>query len=197
MSASDSAPHVDALLKRVAELERELLEAERTLGKVGTGTHRQGAHLVVEAGPHRAVIDATSVVQIARLVEFTPIPGAPPAVLGGFVRRGRQGVAVDLARVLGSDRQPDLDAHFIILGGARLLGILVDCVRHIVEAPMRVDPGTERLLPSLAEGLVASWCDVGGAALPVISVLAIEQLALGREPGQTEVRPAVVEGDRA
>jgi chemotaxis signal transduction protein len=179
-------PEVDALLEKEAQLERELLDVERTLGTVGAGTPRPGPHLVVEAGGHRALLEAAGVVQIARLVTFTPIPDAPPAVLGGFVRRGRQGVAIDLARVLGSEREPELDAHFIVLGGPRLLGILVDCVRHIVEAPVRVDAATERLLPTFRSDLVSSWCDVGGWILPLVSVHAIERLALGREPGGGE-----------
>ncbi len=196
MSDAPPVPEVDALLQRAAALERELLDVERTLGKVGAGTRRSGVHLVVEAGGHRALLEAAGVVQIARLVEFTRIPGSPPAVLGGFVRRGRQGVAIDLAAVLGSEREPDLDAHLVIVGGACLLGVLVDQVRHVVEAPVRVDAGTERLLPTFRADLVASWCDVGGWIVPLVAVPAIERLALGREPGEESLRPPAGEGER-
>ncbi len=184
----DPAPGVASLLDRAAALERELFELERSLSHLGAESRRQGLHLVVEAGGHRALLEGRAVVQIARLVEFTPIPGAPPAVLGGFVRRGAPGVAIDLAAVFGSPREPDLDAHLVIVGGARTLGIVVDRVRHVVEAPPRVDPRAERLLPALPAELVASWCDVGGWLVPLVTVEAIERVATRRAADEARLR---------
>lgn len=186
---------LEKLLKRAAELEHELLEVERMLGVAGVGTVRPGAHLVVEAGGHHALIEAAGVVQIARIVEFTPIAGAAGAVLGGFVWRGRPGIALDLALILGSSREPELDAHFIVVGGARLLGILVDRVRHVVEAPVRVDAATEQVLPGFRSEIIAGWCDVGGWILPLVSRSAMQKLALG-DAQERNPRPSAGEGER-
>lgn len=183
MSASAPTSQVDELLGRAAQLERELLDLERQLTDVGAGTSRAGLHLVVEVGKHRVLLEARGVVQITRVVEFAPILGAPEAVLGGFVRRGQAGVAVDLARVLGATAEADLDAHLVIVGGTRLMGLVVDRVRHVVEAPTRIDPRAERLLPDFRAELVAGWCDVGGWFVPLLAMEAIERLALEQPPG--------------
>lgn len=195
MTTQDPTTAVDDLLARAARLERELLDLEGQLTSVGAGTTRAGLHMVVEAGGHRALIQARSVVQITRVVEFTPIPGAGEAVLGGFVRHGQPAVAVDLARLMGSPRELDLDAHLVIVGGARLLGILVDRVRHVIDAPARVDPRAERLLPSFRAELVSGWCDAGGWLLPVIEVEAIERLATCPEDLVANSRPPAGEGE--
>jgi len=189
-------PSVEGLLERAARLERELLELERQLVGAGVRSPRAGLHLVVEAGGDRALIEARTVLQITRLVEFTPIPGAPPAVLGGFVRHGEPGVAVDLARLLGVVREPDVDAHLVIAGGARMLGVLVDRVRNVVDAPPRIDPRAERLLPAFREELVAAWCDVGGWLLPVVTLEAIERLTLELAPDGEAPRSPGVQGER-
>ena len=189
-------PSVEGLLERAARLERELLELERQLVGTGVRTPRTGLHLVVEVGGDRALIEARTVLQITRLVEFTPIPGAPPAVLGGFVRRGEPGVAVDLARLLGAVREPEVDAHLVIAGGARMLGVLVDRVRNVVEAPPRIDPRAERLLPAFRAELVAAWCDVGGSLLPVVTLEAIERLATRPDLGGESHRSPTVQGER-
>lgn len=188
MSGPPATSPADALLERAARLERELLDLERQLTEVGAGTTRAGLHLVVEVGEHRVLLEARGVVQITRVVEFLPILGAPEAVLGSFIRRGEAGVAVDLARVLGCTREPDLDAHLVIVGGARLLGVVADRVRHVVEAPTRVDPRAERLLPGFRAELVAGWCDVGGWLLPLLSMEAIERIALERSHGEEDGR---------
>lgn len=183
-----SAPSVDSLLERAVRLERELCELERSLSHLGAQEPRAGLHLIVEAGGHQALFEARTVLQIARLVEFAPIPGAPPAVLGSFARRGVPGVAIDLARVFGTVREPDLDAHFVIVGGARTLGIVVDRVRNVVNAPARVDARAERLLPTFRAELVAGWCDAGGWLLPLVTVEAVERIATA--PAGEAPRPA-------
>lgn len=194
MSDAPDTPSVKGLLAEAARLERELFDLERQLTVVGAGTPRAGLHLVVEAGGQRVLIEARAVVQITRVLEFTPIPGAPAAVLGAFVRRGQPGVAVDLARVMGAAHDPDLDAHLVIVGGARLLGLVVDRVQHVIEAPVRVDPRAERLLPGFRADLVAGWCDVGGWLLPVVLVEAIERLATCATDGE-EPRPPAGQGE--
>jgi purine-binding chemotaxis protein CheW len=194
MTTSSPAPHLDDLLARAARLERELFDLERALASAGAGTPRPGLHLVVEAGGHLALLEARAVVQIARVVEFTPIPGAPAAVLGGFVRRGRPAVAVDLARALGVAREPDLDAHLVIVDGARLLGVVVDRVQHVIEAPARADPRAERVLPRLGDDLATSWCHLDGRLLPLIDGEALARLAAGGDPEGEPARPAGGEG---
>lgn len=195
---------LDRLLERAAELERELLEIERMLGVAGAGTPRPGAHLVVEAGGQHALLPAAAVAQIARLVEFTPIPGSPPAVLGGFVWRGRPAIALDLATVLapGGPAAPpqgslelDLDKHLVIVAGARALGVLVDRVQQVVDAPLRVDAATERDLPTLRSELIAGWCNVGGWILPLVSIPAMERLGFAQDHAR-EIRPRAGEGER-
>jgi purine-binding chemotaxis protein CheW len=168
---------VDDLVRRAARLEGELRSLELALAAMAPGLPRPGAHLEVAAGPHHALVPADTVVQIVRLVAFDPIPRAGPAVLGTFLRRGQPGVAVDLCALLGVVREPELDAHMVITGGVRLLGLVVARVCQVVESPVRTDRRLDAMLPAIGQELLAGWFQVQGRVVPLLLLEGVERAA--------------------
>ncbi len=160
-----------ALQRRLADLASELHRVERDLVALGPGERLPGLHLLVEAAGHRALVAASEVQEIVRLVAFAPIPGAPRHALGTFVFRGRPVVALDLASFLSVARVPSLDAHVVVLGGARALGLVVDGVRAVVDAPLLVEG--EAASAWGGTRLVAGLCRVGDEALPLLGLGAL------------------------
>ena len=158
------------LRRRLAALQGALARAQGELAAVGTGESLPGLHLLVEVAGLRGLVSDALVVEVVRLVECVPLPGMPRHVLGSFLHRGRPALAVDLASVLGSDREPPLDAHVVVLAGARPLGVVVDAVSAMVDSPLLVADGSDD--PSLARwrgaGLVTGLCRVGHAVVPLL-----------------------------
>lgn len=158
------------LRRRLAALESALARAQGELVAVGAGESLPGLHLVVEVAGLRGLVSDALVVEVVRLVACTPLPGMPPHVLGSFLHRGRPAVAVDLAPVLGRAREPPLDAHVVVMAGARPLGVVVDAVSAVVDSPLLVADGQDD--PSLARwrsaGLVTGLCRVGDEVVPLL-----------------------------
>ena len=158
------------LRRRLAALQSALARAQGELVAVGTGESLPGLHLLVEVAGVRGLVSDALVVEVVRLVACSPLPEMPRHVLGSFLHRGRPAVAVDLASVLGSDREPPLDAHVVVMAGARPLGVVVDAVRAMVDSPVLVADGSDD--PSLARwrgaGLVTGLCRVGDEILPLL-----------------------------
>jgi hypothetical protein len=88
-------------------------------------------------------------------------------VLGSFVHRGTAVIAIDLARWLGAEREPELDAHLVVLGAARPFALLVDRVAAVVDGPEVVGP-RDGADPWHGSGLAAAWCRVGDEVLPLL-----------------------------
>ena len=158
------------LRRRLAALQSALARAQGELAAAGVGESLPGLHLVVEVAGLRGLVSDALVVEVVRLVACLPLPGMPRHVLGSFLHRGRPALAVDLASVLGSDREPPLDAHVVVLAGARPLGVVVDAVSAMVDSPLLVADGSDD--PSLAlwrgAGLVTGLCRVGHAIVPLL-----------------------------
>ena len=179
MARTDLHQRQEALRDRLLALETELAEVHGALVSLGPGTSLPGLYLQVEAAGLRALLPSARVREIVRLVAFDPLPVAHRPALGSFVWRGQAAVAVDMATLLGADREPGLDAHVVVLGGARLCGLVVDGVRSLVDSPVQVQPSAAGTLEAWAGGaLVEAWCQVDGDVVPLLSTRAIED-ALG------------------
>ncbi|HVG58567.1 MAG TPA: CheW domain-containing protein [Hyalangium sp.] len=139
----------------------------RELIRLG-GEHRlPGLFLTVEVCGTQVLLPSDSVQEVVRLVEMQSLPGAPPHVKGAFIYRGVSAVAVDLARLMGVEREPSLDAHLVVCSGARTVALLVDHVRDIVESPLLVDQvgEDEKKSPWDDTGLMAGLCRTADGAL--------------------------------
>jgi purine-binding chemotaxis protein CheW len=153
--------------RRLLSLENEVTRLRRELVRLG-GEHRlPGLFLTVEVCGTQVLLPSDSVQEVVRLVEMQPLPGAPPHVTGAFIYRGVSAVAVDLARLMGVEREPSLDAHLVVCSGARTVALLVDHVRDIVETPLLVDEvgEDEKKSPWDDTGLMAGLCRTADGAL--------------------------------
>lgn len=168
--AGDGARRRD-LARQLERLEGELAETEAALLALGADP-LPGLHLVVQVAKHRAVLPASRVRTVVPLLALHPVPDAPHEVVGTFVLRGAPVTVLDLARRLGVDREPTLDAAIVVLGGARAVGVLVDRVLAVEEGvqlvqgrPPRDDEG-----PWTAARLVAGLCGWRGEILPLLEL---------------------------
>lgn len=158
-----------ALTAEVRRLEEELGRAQRDLLAQG-GEVLPGLHLLVETVGLRALLGAGRVSEVVRLVSTVPLAGAGPHVLGTFVCRGTPVVAVDLAALLGVAREPSLDAQIAVVPGAPTIGIVVDRVDRLVDAPRLFHGDAQAGTPAAWRGspLVAGLCLLGGEVVPLL-----------------------------
>lgn len=164
-----------ALRRRLHELETELVQAQAELAALGVGEPLPGVYVVFDVGALSAAVPAALVFEIVRLVEFTPLPQAPAHVLGSFLYRGEPAVGVDLAALVGHPRLASLDAHVVVLATERRIGLVVDRVRTLVEAPVVADPSEEEdaKVGRWGSRLVVGLCRSGDELLPLLDVGAL------------------------
>jgi purine-binding chemotaxis protein CheW len=168
--------------QKLISLENELTRLRRELVHLG-GEHRlPGLFLTVEVAGTQVLLPSDSVQEVVRLVEMHSLPGSPPHVLGAFIYRGVSALAVDLAQLMGVQREPSLDAHLVVCVGSRTVALLVDHVQDIVESPLLVDRVAEGEEHSAWDktGLMAGLCRTADGDLrPLLRTTAI--LALSTE----------------
>lgn len=90
-------------------------------------------------------LDAAGVQEVLRLVQVTPVPHAPPEVIGVINLRGKIVTLLDTGLILGlgasaRDRESRV---FLIEDRGEFLGLLVDRVGEVIE----VEPGSTEPLP--------------------------------------------------
>ena len=104
----------------VDSTERALLVARATeLARRGTAAITgEVLNLVTfRAGAGNFSIETRYVRDVIRLRQLSPVPGAPPAVLGVTTHQGEIIAVVDILRALGIDAVQLRDAHWLILLG--------------------------------------------------------------------------------
>ncbi|MGA9522287.1 MAG: chemotaxis protein CheW [Myxococcaceae bacterium] len=171
---ANTTPRTAELRRRLSDLEAEYSRLATELAAIDARAPLPGVFLVVEVEGAPALLPGAAVHEVVRLVEHAPLPGAPPWVLGTFVFRGRSVVTLDLSRFMGRPaRMPSLDAHVVVLGSGALMGIMVDRVRGLVEAPVALDAESSDGNASTVFGsstLISSLCRVGDDVLPLLRV---------------------------
>jgi purine-binding chemotaxis protein CheW len=167
------------LVERVERLEGELAVAEAELAALGPEAI-PGLHLAVDVAGRRALLPAGRVREIVRFLAVEPLPVAPPAVLGTFVLRGEPVTVLDLARVVGVEREPSLDATIVVFGGAPAVGVLVDAVLSVeLEARRAQGKETDETGGAWGAGLVAGLCRWREGVLPLLHVPTLLRAAEG------------------
>lgn len=161
--------------QRLSALEAEQVLLRQELASLQGELRLPGLYLTVEAGGTSALIPARHVQEVVRLVALDALPGAPAHVSGTFVYRGSPAVVVDLARLLGVKRVPDLDSHLVVVDAGRTVALLVDRVRDLVETPVLLDgtPGGEEALPWDGTGLMAGLCRTPEGLRPLLRTSAV------------------------
>ncbi len=169
------------LRRRLAALdaERDRLQAE--LVALGPGEPLPGMHLAVEVAGRRALLSASRVLEVVPLVPFSPLPRAVPHARGAFLYRGQPVVALDLASLAGVPREPDLDAHLVVLASHRPFALLVDRARALAAPPVVAPGDADAGDPWRGSPLVAALCRCGAEVVPLLATAALER-ALASEP---------------
>lgn len=167
--------------KRLASLEEEVVRLRRELATLGETQRLPGLYLTVEVAGASALLPVEAVLEVVRLVAIDPLPAARPHVRGTMLYRGSPAVVVDLAALLGVPREPDLDAHLVICGGSRLVAVLVDRVRDLVESPLLVEGSPEGDAPSAWDrsGLMTGLCRTPDGIRPLLRATALLAAAEG------------------
>jgi purine-binding chemotaxis protein CheW len=171
----------DELRRRLAALDAERDRVQAELVALGPGEPLPGMHLAVDVAGRQALLPASRVLEVVPLVPFSALPRPVPHAPGAFLFRGQPVVALDLASLLGAPREPDLDAHLVVLAARHPFALLVDRARPLRAAAV-VAPGDA----DAGEGwrgspLVATLCRCGEEVLPLLSTAALER-ALSAEP---------------
>ena len=86
-------------------------------------------------------LDVADVHEVARMVSMTPLPEAPPEILGAINVRGTPTLVLDMRQRLGLPRQtPRADSPLVLVtvNGAPL-ALLVDRVVGVVQADLTPD----------------------------------------------------------
>lgn len=121
--------------------------------------------VVFSLDAQRYALPLASVQRVVRAVEVTPLPGAPPVVLGAIDVEGAVVAVLDTRRrFLMPGRQIRLSDHFLIASTAcRVVALVIDEAHGVVDHemsdvvdPARIAPGLEGFagLVKLEEGLV-------------------------------------------
>jgi purine-binding chemotaxis protein CheW len=156
----------------VAELRRLEDELQRTQGRLFAlgGETLPGIHLVIESAGRRGLLPAVRVLEVVRMVETHPLPGAAAHVRGTFVCRGAPVIAVELARLLGGGAEAGLDSQIVILAGSPPVGLVVDRVARLVEDPRLYEGDVVAGTPEGWRGspLVVGLCVDEGEVVPVL-----------------------------
>jgi purine-binding chemotaxis protein CheW len=175
---TDAATARRALVEELRAIEERSLRVRAGLVALGPGTRLPGVHLVARAAGGRVLVPGNRVAEVARLVACDPVPGAPAAVIGSFVWRGRPALALDLGARLGGPACGDsLDAMMVILDGSPTVALLVDDICELVEDPAVAEAGAA----GAVAGPVVGTCRVGDAAVAVLAPEALEREAEGVE----------------
>ena len=81
-------------------------------------------------------VDESKVATVANWRQPTPLPHAPPAVLGIVSLQGRMLTVLDLRRLTGGESTDDATPqHVIALRGDEQLALAVDTVEGSIESP--------------------------------------------------------------
>jgi purine-binding chemotaxis protein CheW len=170
-STAARASSRSVVVSELRRLEGALQRAHGELLALG-GDSLPGLHLVVDAAGRRGLLACARISEVIRLVATTPLVGAAPHVLGTFVCRGAPVLAVDLAALLGASREPPLDAQIVILAGAPAIGIVVDRIERLVDAPRLFEGDASVGTPEGWRGspVVAGLCIEDGEVLPLVDL---------------------------
>jgi purine-binding chemotaxis protein CheW len=166
------------LRRQLRRVEAELAQLRSELHAQGPGQVLPGLYLVVEVSGQVAALPVSAVDEVVPVVEFAPLPGSRPHVLGSFVYRGAPCLAMDLATLIGHPRPLPLEAHVLVLATSRPLALVVDRVQTLIEAPQVArDEGDPELAPWRAAELIEGICRHGDRLFPLLELPALVESA--------------------
>lgn len=88
-------------------------------------------HVRVCVGGEHYALPVEGVLEVAELGDVTPVPGAPPSVVGVRNLRGKLITVADLAILFGLDRRGDSQRIVVAEDGDRWAGLAVESVLDV------------------------------------------------------------------
>jgi purine-binding chemotaxis protein CheW len=90
-----------------------------------------GIHVRLRVGNEAYALPVEHVLEVAELGRLAPVPGSPPEILGVRNLRGQILPVIDLARVLGIEREGTPARMLVAEQGGRRAGFAVDEVSDV------------------------------------------------------------------
>ena len=117
-------------------------------------------YLLTRVRDERYAFPVHAVREVARALEVTPVPGAPPAVLGVHNLRGEVVPVLELAPLLGL-AGADADCVIVAEDGGRRAGLTVDELLDVRQLPSELEIAEAPLAGStLLDGELGGVVDV-------------------------------------
>lgn len=182
---------VEQLRRRLAHLEAEYARVCDQVAKESSASETvlPGLFLCVRVGKASLLVPASMVGEVVRVVACAPVPAAAAHVLGSFLYRGTPAVAIDLARLFGSELEHSVDARMLVLQGSQVVGLVVERVSSLVSDPVIADWNLHKdELKHCGGGeFVSGLCHTEGAIVPLLNV---ERVLAGADVPGAEVPAA-------
>jgi purine-binding chemotaxis protein CheW len=103
-------------------------------------------HVSLRVGVELYAVPVEHVLEVAELGDVTPVPGAPPAVLGVWNLRGQILPVLDLGGLLGLARSIEPRRLVVVEAAGRRAGLAVDEVRDVAVLPGSTEETESELL---------------------------------------------------
>jgi purine-binding chemotaxis protein CheW len=123
---------------RIDDIHLEAVYGQRAAELAARGSQRTETDtrlraLVVVVGVERYGIELTAVAEVSPLTNWTPVPGAPPELLGVINLHGELHSVLDLSHLLGLPQSPGPVSGYVVLvrQGVLRLGLRVDRVEKV------------------------------------------------------------------
>jgi purine-binding chemotaxis protein CheW len=124
-----------------------------------------GVFVRVRAGGEHYALPVERVLEVGALGEVTPVPGAPPAVIGVRNLRGQIIPVVDLAELLGLDAATERSSVVVADVGGGRTGLAVESVEDVGELPPPSESTDAKHLTgaALVDGVLVGLVDLDSA----------------------------------
>lgn len=159
---------MSAMTRTAEATDAQALRAARTALLARRGREERRALpgipvLVCSCGDERYGLPLDAVAQVLPARACTPVPGAPPALLGVIALSGAVVGVLGLGRALGRSGAAPEDGHFVTLrGGSAPLALAVDRVLGVGSAPSPAAPAEAGFGAGPVSGYVAAGTDGSG-----------------------------------
>lgn len=129
-------------------------------------------HVTFRVGTAEYVVPAAQVLRLESFEAATHVPGAPPYVAGLVQVRGRVVPVVDLRKRFGLPPTDHALAHRIVVIqlGARIVGLLVDCAREVIQLDEASFQDAPELIAQQASGFVTGVVSVRDRLFLIVDV---------------------------
>jgi purine-binding chemotaxis protein CheW len=119
-------------------------------------------HVHFRLGAESYAVPVAHVLEVAEVGALTPVPGAPPSVLGVRNLRGQVLPVIDLAAVLGTQRTQPAAKLVVADKGGRRAGLAIDQVTDVDEVVSELQEAESPFLSgsTLVQGELVGIVDV-------------------------------------